>query len=287
MPTHRLPARFTAPATLAALFVSTAAIGATTVDSAASPTASSPSTTATVGAARAQTEVFQQRGANGGIVLTDRPSPSRTTERVWQIEREDPGAAERRAEAVRREARTVSERVQRQLDSQRQRAAEIDLQRRQLDADERERQLELARIDAEHDASPYFYAPYGYAPGLRLGAPFARPPLVQGRFGQERFGEQRSGVPRIGERSNTGPRIGERSDAGPRIGERSDAGPRIGETRFDRPRADQRRFDDRLDNRPRPGLQRPDAGRNQPPRKVPHGAPRRADSMPVTEPDER
>ena len=277
MPTHRLPARFTAPAAFAALFVGTAAIAASAVASAAPASASSPSTAATAVAARAPTEVFQQRGANGSIVLTDRPSPSRTTERVWHIEREDPAAAGQRAEAVRHEAQTVSERVQRQLDSQRQLAAEFDLQRRQVDAVERERQLDLARIDAEQDRAPYFYAPYGYAPGLRPGAPFARPPLVQGQFGQGRFGERRPG----------GPRIGERSDPGPRIGERADAGPRIGETRFDRPRIGQPRFDDRLEDRPRPGLQRPGARRGQPPRKFPHAAPGGADSFRGAEPDER
>ena len=274
MPSHRLPARFNAATTLAALFASTVAIGAPATASAASAAASSAAATATPGAARDPTEVFQQRGANGSIVLTDRPSPTRTTERIWQIEREDPVAARQRAEAVRREAQTVSERVQRRLDSQHRLAAEVDLQRLQLDAAERERQLELARIEAERDRapySPYFYPPDGYAPGLRLGVPFAQPPLAQGRFGQERFGQEQFGEGQVGQVGQ--PRIGERRPGGPRIGERSEAGPRIGEGRFDAPRL---------------GLRRePDGGRPQPPRKHPHATPRRADALGRVDGDEQ
>lgn len=201
------------------------------------------------GAATEQTEIYQQRGANGGVVLTDRPSPSRPTERVWQIEREDPAAAKRRAEAVRREARVVSERVQRRLHTERELAVEADLERRRLNSVERDREVELARIEAENDGSPYFNSPFLYSPlgpfgyphGRRFDGPYGSPQLGQRRFDQRPFDERQTEGGRFDGRVGTRPRFY---------------------------------------SQPNPAFEPP-----RPPRKHPHAAPRRADrpARPVDE----
>ena len=98
----------------------------------------------------APSQIYQQRAADGRIVLTDRPSATAVTERTWQVERDDPAAAQRRADDVRREADTVSERVQRRIDAQERYAAESDLERMRLAQREREFQLLLARADRDN-----------------------------------------------------------------------------------------------------------------------------------------
>lgn len=197
------------------------------------------------GAAAEQTEIYQQRGADGGVVLTDRPSPSRSTERVWQIEREDPAAASQRAEGVRREARAVSERVQRRLDNERERAAEVDFERRRFDGAVRDRQVELARIEAENDASPFLYSPFGYSSGSRLDAPYASPRLGQRRFDQRRFGQHPFDERRLDERQTEGGRFDGRIGTRPRFY-----------------------------SQPNPAFDQP-----RPPRKHPHAAPRQTNRL--------
>src|SRR5262245_19385827 len=60
--------------------------------------------------------IYQQRGPDGRIVLTDRPSPGSTTERTWRFDPQDPAAVEApeaRREASRAEAAQVNERFAR------------------------------------------------------------------------------------------------------------------------------------------------------------------------------
>lgn len=70
-------------------------------------------------AAEATTQIYQQRTADGRILLTDRPSAVATTERSWQLKAEDPAASRQRALDVKAEAQAVTERVQRSIDQQR------------------------------------------------------------------------------------------------------------------------------------------------------------------------
>ena len=104
-------------------------------------------------------QIYQQRAADGRIVLTDRPSPTAVTERTWQVERDDPAAAQRRASDVRREADAVSERVQRRIDAQERYAAENDLERMRLAQREREFQLLLARAESDNNNVVVLVAP--------------------------------------------------------------------------------------------------------------------------------
>ena len=98
----------------------------------------------------ATAQIYQQRGADGSIVLTDRPSPKAVTERTWQMDREDPVAARQRALEVKREAEAVSERVQRSIESQQRLASEADLMRLRLAL--LERQSEAAASDSDSNA---------------------------------------------------------------------------------------------------------------------------------------
>jgi len=75
--------------------------------------------TGALAAADTTTQIYQQRTADGRILLTDRPSPVATTERSWQMKAEDPAASRQRALDVKAEAQAVTERVQRSIDSQR------------------------------------------------------------------------------------------------------------------------------------------------------------------------
>ena len=76
-----------------------------------------------VAAAEAKGQIYQQRAADGRIVLTDRPSSTAVTERTWQVDREDKEAAQQRAQDLRKEADAVSERVQRRIEAQERMAA--------------------------------------------------------------------------------------------------------------------------------------------------------------------
>ena len=93
--------------------------------------------------------IYQQRTADGRVVLTDRPNGGVLTERSWQLAREDPAAARQRAERVEREARAVSERVQRRIDDDERRVASIDFLRQRVAQADALREAALARADSE------------------------------------------------------------------------------------------------------------------------------------------
>jgi hypothetical protein len=63
-------------------------------------------------------QIYQQRTADGRIVLTDRPEGGMKIERAWRIDNEE-AAARQRAAQMQREAQAVSERAQRILERQR------------------------------------------------------------------------------------------------------------------------------------------------------------------------
>jgi len=86
-------------------------------------------TAASVPAFAAETTIYLQRTASGSAVLTDRPQPLAVTERSWQVEREDPVAAQQRAAEVRRHADAVSARIARSMELQQMRAEFADRDR--------------------------------------------------------------------------------------------------------------------------------------------------------------
>ncbi|MDQ6627664.1 MAG: hypothetical protein M3Z29_04330 [Pseudomonadota bacterium] len=86
------------------------------------------------------TQVYQQRGADGRIMLTDRPSPTALTERTWQVEREEPGAAQR-ASAVHREAEAVSARIGQRIEAEQRRADFDAFMRRQRNGLDRREEI--------------------------------------------------------------------------------------------------------------------------------------------------
>jgi hypothetical protein len=110
---------------------------------------------------KGQGQIYQQRAADGRIVLTDRPSSSAVTERTWQVDREDKEAAKQRAADVRKEADAVSERIQRRIDAQ---------ERQAVAEQERAWQAQREQKMARYDDSQYYPA-YGYA-GIYPNRPF-------------------------------------------------------------------------------------------------------------------
>ncbi len=60
-------------------------------------------------------QIYQQRTADGRLLLTDRPAPEALTERTWLVAAEDAAAARQRAIDVQQQASVVAERVQRRL----------------------------------------------------------------------------------------------------------------------------------------------------------------------------
>ena len=119
--------------------------------------------------------VYQQRLADGRVVLTDRPVDGAQTQRTWQIAREDPDAGRQRSEQVRLEAQAVSERVQRRIDQQQVLAENADLARLRLNLAEARRDAELARDSA--DNAPVLFLPQAFAraPHARSQRPGMRP----------------------------------------------------------------------------------------------------------------
>jgi hypothetical protein len=95
--------------------------------------------------ATAAPQIYQQRTADGRVVLTDRPLDGAQTQRTWAVWHEDPGAARERSEKLRLEAQAVSERIQRRIDLQEQRADQIELDRLRLSLAEARRDAEIAR----------------------------------------------------------------------------------------------------------------------------------------------
>lgn len=142
-------------------------------------------------AAESKGQIFQQRAADGRIVLTDRPSATAVTERTWQVDREDPAAAQQRGQDVRREAEAVSERVQRRIEAQ-ERLVVAEQER----AWQAQREMKLARAEDDRyvggyiGGAPYPYKPFTYErrppffelgqqPGKRTHPP-SRPGRVKG-----------------------------------------------------------------------------------------------------------
>lgn len=129
--------------------------------------------------------VYQQRGADGKTVFTDRPAAGLVTERRWLIEPEDPAAAAARREASREEADRITERIQRSIDQQQQRDTELQIEQlrsqRATDAEQARRRRER---EYEADLRPYvllpgrpYGQPYGSPYGQTYGRPAGRPPL--------------------------------------------------------------------------------------------------------------
>ena len=82
-----------------------------------------------LGTPAAATSMYQQRGADGGIVLTDRPSPTSVVERAWRVDLEDPALARQRALDVQGPAEAVTEQQRRvNDDAARDRFARAELQ---------------------------------------------------------------------------------------------------------------------------------------------------------------
>lgn len=120
--------------------------------------------------AAAPTQIYQQRAADGRVVLTDRPSATDVTERAWRIEPEDADAARQRALDVKAEAQAVSERIQRGIDGRR--LAEDDARRDRIARAERAelqrpRAIDLSPDDIGFEGGSYF-TPYLLRPAQRV-----------------------------------------------------------------------------------------------------------------------
>ena len=134
-------------------------------------------------AARQATSIYQQRTADGRLVLTDRPSAGAVTERTWAMEREDPAAARERADAMRLRADAISERVQRRIDAQERLVAEVALEQMRLARLDRERALER---DLATSVPVLIAAPFG----RRGFAPHRRPDFQPGHGAHHRPGQR-------------------------------------------------------------------------------------------------
>jgi len=134
------------------------------------------STAAAEQTASRMSQIYQQRTADGGIVLSDRPTPGAPIQRSWSIVGEDPVAARERSERVRLEAQAVSERIQRELDRDRQRADSTEVERLRRSLAEARRDAELAR-EAARETS-VVYLPRWRSPQARIQP--TRPPLRSG-----------------------------------------------------------------------------------------------------------
>ena len=124
-------------------------------------------------------QIYQQRTADGRTVLSDRPLTGVPVQRSWSMEREDPVAAKARGEKVRLDAQAVSERIQRQLDSERERADLQEAARLRIALAEARRDAELARQAARETP---VYLPPGWVPRgpqMRPIRPLPRPQPVR------------------------------------------------------------------------------------------------------------
>ena len=104
--------------------------------------------------------IYQQRGPDGKIVFTDRPSTGATTERTWRFDPEDPKAveaAEARREVGRVEAAQVNERFQRSLEQQQRRELEMEIERLRLSQTQAVIDLERGRAAMQE---PVYYGPF-------------------------------------------------------------------------------------------------------------------------------
>ena len=107
----------------------------------------------------AAAQIYQQRTSDGRIVLSDRPLAGARTQRTWQFAREDAAAAQQRRDVARREAEAVSERIQRQLDREQQRAEELALERLRLAQAQAQRDAERVRYDAQREPTVVVFVP--------------------------------------------------------------------------------------------------------------------------------
>lgn len=121
-------------------------------------------------------QVYLQRTADGRVLLTDRPLDGARTQRIWTIWSEDPAAARERGEKVRLEAQAVTERIQRSIELQQQRADQYELARLRLSLAEARRDADRAR-EAARDM-PVLLLPRAVRWPLDMRA--VRPPVCQG-----------------------------------------------------------------------------------------------------------
>jgi hypothetical protein len=161
---HRLTLSRHATCVLAACAVSwgvcVAQPVATPATSASGPVADEPGRT-----------IYQQRGADGRVTLTDRPAAGLATERRWRVDpAEDAASAAERREASRAQADAVTERIQRSIEQQQARSNELQIEQlraqREADALAAER---LRQKDREYESRPYVALP---------GRPWTRPPVA-------------------------------------------------------------------------------------------------------------
>jgi hypothetical protein len=114
----------------------------------------------------AEARIYQQRTADGGVVLTDRPLEGLRIQRTWQIAREDPQAARQRSEQVRVEAQQVSDRIQRRIDQQQRIADQSELERLRTSLTEARRDADMNR---DYAGTGVLIAPGGWQPFSRSG----------------------------------------------------------------------------------------------------------------------
>jgi hypothetical protein len=124
----------------------------------------------------AGSRIYQQRLADGRVVLTDRPVDGAQTQRTWEIPREDPEAARQRSERVRLEAEAVAARIQRRLERQQARTDEFELERLRVGLAEARRDAEIARDNARETAILFAPRSLVRANHLRLPRHVLRPP---------------------------------------------------------------------------------------------------------------
>ena len=147
--------------------------------------AAAATTAAAEDSAARTSQIYQQRGADGGIVLSDRPIPGVAVQRSWSIVADDPVAARARREQGRIAAEAVSERIQRQLDLDRQRADTAEADRLRLSLAQARREAEVAREAARE--TTIVYAPRWHPPSLHR-QPTHRPGRTDGSRSPQRRG---------------------------------------------------------------------------------------------------
>lgn len=122
--------------------------------------------------------IYQQRNADGSVLLTDRPSAGAVTQRTWRLAPEDPGAAQRR-ESARLEAAEVSRRIGRKLESDDRRAQELTLARMRAAELQARREAEVAEAQPLWLVAPRIRVPQRpdwQVPPPSSNAPFTRRP---------------------------------------------------------------------------------------------------------------
>ena len=139
----------------------------------------------------AESQIYQQRSADGRIILTDRPVAGAVTQRIWQAVREDAAVARQRREEARADALSVNERIQRQIEVELQRDHELALARLQLREAEARLDAERARADAAGQQAVVFvpsFQPRRFLRPPRIPRPGSPRPLlpIQPGLGSDR-----------------------------------------------------------------------------------------------------